>query len=139
MAEHSGHTIDLQGVLEKMREGMRQQFPLIRDIFRRFDADHNGVMTLSEFKQVLQKFGYLLDEQDVLIIMKYFDTSKDGQVSYNEFCDALLDEDFTTSMMHTKAELDVGVDEQYAARAQAKSDERVETEKVRRAVREISD
>ena len=28
--------------------------------------------------------------QDVLKIMRHFDTRKDGQVSYNEFCDALL-------------------------------------------------
>ena len=27
--------------------------------------------------------------QDVLKIMRHFDTRKDGQVSYNEFCDAL--------------------------------------------------
>lgn len=28
--------------------------------------------------------------QDVLKIMRHFDSRKDGQVSYNEFCDALL-------------------------------------------------
>lgn len=40
----------LDPVLEKLRENMRQQFPLVRDIFRRFDKDHNGVITLGEMK-----------------------------------------------------------------------------------------
>ena len=30
-----------------------------------------------------------LANEDVLKIMRHFDTRKDGQVSYNEFCDAL--------------------------------------------------
>lgn len=55
--------------------------------------------------------------------MRHFDTRKDGQVSYNEFCDALplvhslislglalelarLDPDWTTVMLHTKHPLD---------------------------------
>merc|ERR1719428_525137 len=109
------NTYDLVAVLEKIREAMRQQFPLVRDIFRRFDADHNGVMTITEMKQALQKFGYLLSEAEVLVIMKYFDTKQDGQISYNEFCDALLEEDFTTDMMHTKTDLDERYDDEYAA------------------------
>jgi len=50
---------DLQAVLEKIRESMRQQFPLVRDIFRRFDSDHDGVITLGEFRKVLEKFGFV--------------------------------------------------------------------------------
>merc|ERR1712118_93024 len=60
--EGTGSTVDLQAVLEKVREGMRQQFPHVRDIFRRFDSDHNGVITVNEFKQALQKFGFMLNE-----------------------------------------------------------------------------
>merc|ERR1719326_1089299 len=52
---------DLIGVLEKLRESMRQQFPLVRDIFRRFDTDHDGVITAEEFSRALHKFGYMLD------------------------------------------------------------------------------
>merc|ERR1719265_3059621 len=98
--------VDLTAVLEKLRESMRQQFPLVRDIFRRFDTSHNGVITLQEFKQSLQKFGFQLSEHEVLIIMRHFDRRQDGQVSYNEFCDALLDEDCTSTMMQSKPALD---------------------------------
>merc|ERR1712070_1141780 len=101
-----GAVVDLQAVLEKLREGMRQQFPLVRDIFRRFDTDHNGVITLQEFRQALQKFGFMLADDEVLILMRHFDKRQDGQVSYNEFCDALLDEDCTCEMMKVKAPID---------------------------------
>merc|ERR1712193_515028 len=135
----SGAQVDLQAVLEKFREGMRQQFPLVRDVFRRFDTDHNGVITLPEFRQALQKFGFMLPDEEVLILMRHFDKRQDGQVSYNEFCDALLDEDCTCEMMKMKPPIDIRSDPEYNERAALKGHERAETEKVRKAVRDIGD
>merc|ERR1719395_138223 len=97
---------DLSAVLEKLRESMRQQFPLIRDIFRRFDSDHNGVITLAEFKQALGKFGFQLTEEETIMIMQHFDKRQDGQVTYNEFCDAVLEQDYSTQMLGSKPKLD---------------------------------
>jgi len=130
---------DLPVVMEKIRESMRQQFPLVRDIFRRFDSDHDGVLTLSEFKEAFAKYGFHLNEDEVIIIMKHFDRRRDGQVSYNEFCDMLLDEDYTTEMLKTKPHLENGLDPDYAERAVAKSEDRAETKEVRKAVRELGD
>lgn len=130
---------DLGGVLEKLREGMRQQFPLVRDVFRKFDGDKDGVLTLAEFKLALEKYGFQLSKEEALIVMKHFDTRQDGQVSYNEFCDALLDEDYTQEMMKVKPALRQEPDQYYAAKADMKSEERGETDEVRRAVRAISD
>lgn len=136
----SANRLDLGAVLEKIREGMRQQFPLVRDVFRKFDEDKDGVLTQNEFKQVLEKFGFAnLKDEEVLVVMKYFDTRGDGQVSYNEFCDAVLDEDYTTNMMKLKPVLKQEIDNNYANNAAMKSEERAETEQVRKAVRAISD
>merc|ERR1719428_2638126 len=137
--EGTGASVDLQAVLEKFREGMRQQFPLVRDIFRRFDTDHNGVITLQEFRQALQKFGFQLSDEEVLIVMRHFDKRQDGQVSYNEFCDSLLDEDCTSEMLKSKDPIDARPDPQYNERAAMKAHERAETDKVRKAVRDIGD
>jgi Ca2+-binding EF-hand superfamily protein len=134
-----GPRVDLQAVLEKLREGMRQQFPLVRDVFRRFDTDHNGVITLQEFRMALQKFGFMLSDEEVLILMRHFDKRQDGQVTYNEFCDALLDEDCTCEMMKVKPPIDASSDPSYNERAAQKAKERAETEKVRKAVRDIGD
>jgi len=131
---------DLSVVMEKVREAMRQQFPLIRDIFRRFDTDHDGVLTHHEFKAALAKYGFgQLADHEVTILMKHFDRRQDGQISYNEFCDAILDEDYTTEMLKTKPHLDNQHDEEYAQRVAAKSADRQETAEVRKAVRELGD
>ncbi|CAE7679512.1 EFHC1 [Symbiodinium microadriaticum] len=130
---------DLEAVLQKIRDSMRQQYPLVRDVFRKFDSDHDGVLTVAEFQQALEKFGFQLSPEDVLKIMRHFDTRKDGQVSYNEFCDALLDPDWTTVMMQTKPPLDDSHDHSYAERAMVKSAERAETTQVRKAIKDMGD
>jgi len=129
---------DLEAVLQKIREGMRQQYPLVRDIFRKFDSDHDGVLTMVEFKQALAKWKFDVTDEEALIIMQYFDARKDGQISYNEFCDALMDEDYTQVMMKQRAPLDQNVGD-YPARAKSRLEEREETEKVRNAVKTIGD
>merc|ERR1712232_431624 len=102
-------------------------------------GDHDGVITRGEFKQGLEKFGFILADEDVVTLMRHFDSRKDGQISYNEFCDNLLDEDYTSSMMKTKPPLEQVQDPTYAAKATMKSTERVETDAVRKAVKEIGD
>jgi hypothetical protein len=139
-AVDDSNNLDLGAVLEKIREGMRQQYPLVRDVFRKFDGDKDGVLTQNEFRRVLEKFSFAnLKESEVLTIMKYFDTRQDGQVSYNEFCDAVLEEDYTTDMMKTKPRLKEELDQEYAIKAAMKSEERGETDHVRKAVRAMSD
>lgn len=132
-------TFDLAALLEKLREGMRQQFPLVRDIFRRFDADKDGVITQKEFKDALHKWGFQPTEEEVIILMQHFDVRQDGQISYNEFCDVLLDEDYTQQMLKAKPPLKQVYDPAYAARAHARVQERAETEKIRAAVRAVGD
>jgi Ca2+-binding EF-hand superfamily protein len=130
---------DLESVVQKIRESLRQQYPLVRDIFRRFDYDHDGVLKLSDFKRVLEKHGFVLEDEHVGQIMEHFDTRGDGQVSYNEFCDALLDEDYHAEMLKVKPPMSGEFNEDYQARAQYKMVERKETAEVRRAVRQIGD
>jgi len=130
---------NLTTVVEKVREAARQQFPLVRDVFRRFDNDHDGVLTQPEFKRMLEKFGFHLAEHEVNMVMKHFDSRKDGQVSYNEFCDAILDEDYTTEMLKVKPQIDTNQDVNYQARAANKTKDREETLKTRNAVRMLQD
>lgn len=130
---------DLHAVLEKLRESMRQQYPLVRDIFRRFDHDRDGVITMAEMRRALEKFGFLLSDEEVLTVLQHFDKRGDGQVSYNEFCDTLLEEDYSAEMMRTKPQMTTEFDPRYADRAMTKADHRRETEAVRKAIREVGD
>lgn len=141
--ELKGVGYDLPAVLEKLREAMRQQGPNVMTIFRRFDKDHNGVITVEEMKEALQKFSFMTNDEEVMAIMRHFDTRQDGQISYNEFCDALLDQDYpSTNPTHAAAQprdLHKDFDPDYAARAHSKTLQRGEVEKIRRAAREITD
>jgi len=136
-SEQKKRVFNLSAVLEKMRDTMKQKFPLVRDIFRKYDSDHDGVLTMVEFKEAILKMGFLVSDDEALVIMAHFDARKDGQISYNEFCDALLDEDSNPKVMHTKPRLNEQHDPEYAERAKSRLLERQETEKVRAAARAL--
>lgn len=130
---------DLAVVVEKLKENMRQQFPNVRDIFRRFDTDHDGVLTLAEFKTVCAKYGFQLSDEEVMVIMRYFDHSGKGQVGYNQFCDAILEEDYTTEMLKTKPHLNQELEDHYVDKVMGKNADRNETYFVRKSARELGE
>merc|ERR1719335_1592095 len=66
-------TTNLNDVLKKLRENIGKQFPLMRDVFRRFDADRNGVLC---YHEVL------------------------GQIDYVKFCETCFDPDFYDHKIH---------------------------------------
>ncbi|EER18874.1 conserved hypothetical protein [Perkinsus marinus ATCC 50983] len=132
---------DLSTIIPKLRENLLQQFPRVRDIFRRIDKDHNGVITLDEVREVLANHGFQLNQTDATAILRAFDTNKDGHISYNEFCDAVLEPDYkgyAGEPQPRKPSLLKG-DKDYAAAAACRSVEAAETAKIRRAVREVGD
>jgi Ca2+-binding EF-hand superfamily protein len=130
---------DLNAVLQKIRESLRQQFAHVRDVFRRFDLDHNGVLTVDEFKAAFKKFGFNLTDREIMVVMNYFNRRGDGQVSYNEFCDMVLDEDYTTDMLKSKPNLKTELESSYAQQTSTKKGDRQETADVRKAVRDLGE
>ncbi|CAK0799622.1 unnamed protein product, partial [Prorocentrum cordatum] len=70
---------DLEAVLHKLRSSLLQSHPQVRDIFRRLDTDHDGVLTFSEFKKALQKFNMMLTDPEIEQVMRHFDHDKNGQ------------------------------------------------------------
>merc|ERR1719253_434992 len=110
------NNVNLNLVLQTLRENLVNQFPQVRDVFRRFDADANGVLCYHEWERALQKFGFLLSPEETLAIMLYFDPDKEGQVDYGKFCDRVLDPDFHKGNLMTKPELVINAEElaQYA-------------------------
>ncbi|CAD7952611.1 unnamed protein product [Amoebophrya sp. A120] len=132
---------NLNKVLQNLREQMTNQFPQVRDVFRRFDADRNGVLCYHEMERALQKFGFMLSPEETLCVMKHFDPEGTGQVDYKAFCSKVLDPDFFQGNLMVKPELVINAEElaSYADVAAQKTVERAETEKVRRAVRMIGD
>jgi len=130
---------NLDSVLAKIRESFRQQLPLMRDTFRRFDVDRNGVLCYFEFDRVLQKFAFKITPEETLCIMRHFDKDNNGQVSYNEFCDTVFDEDYTQEMlpMHPTVDAEMKTIMPYAEKAITKTIDRSEQEKIRLACKAV--
>ena len=57
----------------------------IVDAFRLFDADHNGYISIDEFKYILKMVDSPLSDKDVKEIFDSFDVSRDGKIDYKEF------------------------------------------------------
>ena len=53
--------------------------------FQVFDKNHNGVLSLSEFKHILMDLGQKFTEEEVNEIFNESDLNKDGNINYKEF------------------------------------------------------
>ena len=58
-------------------------------MFRLFDADNDGSITLSELRIGMVRLGEFLPPGEVEKIMDAADTNKDGVISFQEFCDIM--------------------------------------------------
>ncbi|CDJ40996.1 hypothetical protein, conserved [Eimeria tenella] len=50
-----------------------------------------GFLTYQDFQKGMERFGYTITEQDALAIARYFDSTKDGKVDFEEFCKGMLE------------------------------------------------
>lgn len=53
--------------------------------FQVFDKNHNGVLSLSEFKHILMDLGQKFTEEEVNEIFSESDLNQDGNLDYREF------------------------------------------------------
>ena len=58
-------------------------------MFKTMDRNGNGTLSPIEFKYAMRDYGLQLSDIEVTQIVKYFDTNKDGQLSFNEFLRAI--------------------------------------------------
>jgi len=56
------------------------------------DRNRNNSLEPMEFKYAMRDFGVDLSEVEVSQILKYFDTNKDGKLSFDEFLRAIRGE-----------------------------------------------
>lgn len=61
----------------------------LRRMFKVMDRNGNGSLSPVEFKYAMRDYGLKLSEIEVTQIVKYFDTNKDGAISFDEFLRAI--------------------------------------------------
>jgi len=64
----------------------------LRILFKGMDRNRNGSVDPVEFKYAMRDYGLKLSEFEITQIVKYFDTNKDGKISFDEFLRAVRGE-----------------------------------------------
>lgn len=57
----------------------------IRKVFRRFDEDKSGRLSMKEFKRGLHHMGLQLSAEEMTVILRHMDKNIDGHIDYREF------------------------------------------------------
>lgn len=71
-------------------------------MFKAIDRDRNNSIDPTEFKYAMRDYGIPITDDEVSAIVKYFDTNKDGKISFDEFLRAIRGDlnDRRTEMVH---------------------------------------
>lgn len=77
-------------MLRKMNEGDPEKE--LRDVFMVFDKDQSGTISADELRNVMKVIGEKLTDQEIEDAIKLADTTGDGEVSYDEFIQFILEE-----------------------------------------------
>ncbi|XP_021552438.1 calmodulin-like protein 5 [Neomonachus schauinslandi] len=73
----------LAEVVKRMKSWGSEQD--MQEVFRTFDLDGNGRISVDELKQAMAKLGQTLSQEELDAMIQEADTDKDGQVDYKEF------------------------------------------------------
>lgn len=59
-------------------------------MFRTFDRDNNGYLTITELAGMLAKLGVEVSKDDVIGVLKELDSNKSGTLEFEEFCQFVI-------------------------------------------------
>ena len=61
----------------------------LKIMFKAIDRDRNNSIDPTEFKYAMRDYGIPISDDEVSAVVKYFDTNKDGKISFDEFLRAI--------------------------------------------------
>jgi len=66
-----------------------KQLKRLEKVFKEHDASGDGNISDTELKHLLTKYGFVLTERDLRMLLDEVDTDHDGQISFDEFCNMI--------------------------------------------------
>jgi Ca2+-binding EF-hand superfamily protein len=57
--------------------------------FDMFDSDHDGKLTFSDIKNLMNTIGEKMTDQEIKLLIKAADLDKDGFINFQEFVQAM--------------------------------------------------
>ena len=92
------YTMHLIGLLRQrlitLANGHQEEYAL-RNLFRTFDTDGSGAITLEELAGMTGKLGVAVTDDELLALMRGLDENKSGVVEFEEFERFLIEEPYT--------------------------------------------
>ena len=68
---------------------------VLRELFRQFDRDSNGVLSVNELRQMLQMINISADEAHLQAFINKLDANKNGHLEFEEFVAFMVQNRFT--------------------------------------------
>jgi Ca2+-binding EF-hand superfamily protein len=63
-------------------------------VFKHFAVDQNNYITLENLKRAMARSGRLLPEEDLVAMLHETDPGKQGKISFEQFCEIMMSEEF---------------------------------------------
>merc|ERR1719428_857061 len=99
---------NMKAIITKVENKLRRHGASLQRTFRAIDEDKSNTVTYDEMKSFLQSYFTAdeLTDQEVFIVMRYFDTDGEGRIDYNEFAAKILRSDIGANNYETTSSLD---------------------------------
>merc|ERR1711865_16864 len=99
---------DVTMIFEKIKDKLSATAASVTQAFRRLDKDASGFLSMDEFREVCKLHNFNLSDQELISLMRKFDKDFDGVVRYDEFCDAVLGEEYGEQVASTGGQMTYG-------------------------------
>merc|ERR1712230_197384 len=101
---------NMKAIITKVETKLRRHGASLARTFRMIDKDKSNTVTYDEMKSFLKSYFTAdeLSDQEVFIVMRYFDTDGEGRIDYNEFAEKILGKDIGENNYNTTTSADGG-------------------------------
>merc|ERR1719362_1546362 len=101
---------NMKAIITKVENKLRRHGASLQRTFRTIDEDKSNTVTYNEMKTFLKNYFTAdeLTDQEVFIVMRYFDTDGEGRIDYNEFAQKILGKDIGENNYNTTSSADGG-------------------------------
>lgn len=117
-------SVNIKSIITKLVLKLRRKSHTIQKTFRELDEDKNNYITVDEMTRFLKNYFSHdeLNDDECLMVMKFFDTDGEGRIDYNEFAAKIIGKDIGVTNYQTSQTDDMG-DTQGAAEVQIDEEE----------------
>lgn len=83
--------LENEAAIERLRVRIaKRPYFSVHDAFKAIDRDDDGFITLEEFQSILERYGVYATSRDALNLMRRYDKSNRGKVSYSDFVQEIV-------------------------------------------------